>query len=149
MIRGERNQRCETVADTRFLTFGCYRRLPLLETEWARDTVVSYLAHSKSRLGYELFAYVVMPDHVHLLLHPEVETATVRRILSALKTRTASVTLDRLRAENAVLIARVPRLFGKTHPNQASSAESVSFRTAVHRKPATLRHGCPEGNGES
>ena len=115
MIRGERNQRCESDFDTRFLTFGCYRRLPLLQTDWAKDAVVSYLAHTKTRLGYQLFAYVVMPDHVHLLLHPEVDVATVRRILSALKTRTASLILDRLRAEDPALVAKATSSNGTAH----------------------------------
>lgn len=104
--RREPNKRHESAYDSRFLTFACYRRLPLLGSAWARDTVVEHLAHTRSRLGFQLFAYVVMPDHVHLLLHPNIEVATVRRILSALKTRTASIVLERIRREDPTLAAR-------------------------------------------
>lgn len=104
MLDTERNKRYETPCDVRFLTFSCNRRLPLFESTWAKDIFVSHLAHVRSRLGFQLFAYVVMPDHVHMLIHPEVEIATVRRILSALKTRTSRVILERLRMESSRLI---------------------------------------------
>ena len=78
----------------------------MLSTDWAKDAIVSYLAHTMVRLGYQLFAYVVMEDHVHLLLRLDIDVATVRRILSALKTRTASVVLDRLRLEDPELVAK-------------------------------------------
>jgi putative transposase len=77
--------------------------------------VVEHLAHVRSRLGFQLFAYVVMPDHIHLLLHPIVEVAIVRRILSALKTRTAAIVLERLRREEPSLAARASDVRGSQH----------------------------------
>ena len=115
MPQAMRRERQESPRDVRFITFGCYRRLPLLRQAWAKDIVVDHLAHTRSRLGYQLFAYVVMPNHVHLLLHPDVEVAKVPRILSALKTRTSRLILQRLWAERPAVVVRATSERGEPH----------------------------------
>jgi putative transposase len=51
-----------------FLTFSCYRRLPLLGTMHARNVFVDALEKMRERYGFLLVGYVVMPEHVHLLI---------------------------------------------------------------------------------
>jgi REP element-mobilizing transposase RayT len=51
-----------------FITFSCYRRLPLLGTVRARNTFVQILGEVRTRHGFKLVGYVVMPEHVHLLI---------------------------------------------------------------------------------
>jgi len=51
-----------------FITFSCYHRLPLLKTVHARDTFVQELARVRTETGFRLLGYVVMPEHVHLLM---------------------------------------------------------------------------------
>ncbi len=51
-----------------FLTFSCYHRLPLLKTPRARNIVVRELARVRAEMGVRLLGYVVMPEHVHLLI---------------------------------------------------------------------------------
>jgi len=53
--------------DLHFLTFSCYRRLPLLGTIQARNLFVHVLGKIRERYRF-LLVYVVMPDHVHLLI---------------------------------------------------------------------------------
>ncbi len=100
------NRRFEDPNGIRFLTFGCDSRLPLLADPWTADMVVDHLAQTRSRLGCWLFAWVLMPDHVHLLLAPDHSVASSQRILLALKTRTATKALARLRGCGAA-----PRAF--------------------------------------
>ena len=54
--------------DLHFLTFSCYRRLPLLGTIRARNLFVHALGKIRERYGFLLVGYVVMPEHVHLLV---------------------------------------------------------------------------------
>ena len=54
--------------DLHFVTFSCYRRLPLLKTVRARDVFVKELGKVRDEMGFELLGYVVMPEHVHLLM---------------------------------------------------------------------------------
>lgn len=54
--------------DLRFITFSCYWRRPLLGTRRARDCFVRILDEVRSRHTSKLIGYVVMPEHVHLLI---------------------------------------------------------------------------------
>ncbi|MGH9561842.1 MAG: REP-associated tyrosine transposase [Terracidiphilus sp.] len=51
-----------------FITFSCYRRLPLLRTARARSVFVAVLDQVRQEYGFKLAGYVVMPEHVHLLI---------------------------------------------------------------------------------
>jgi putative transposase len=54
--------------DLHFVTFSCYRRRPYLGTRWARDQFVKVLDQVRARWKFPLIGYVVMPEHVHLLM---------------------------------------------------------------------------------
>jgi REP element-mobilizing transposase RayT len=54
--------------DLHFVTFSCHRRRPLLGTARARDRFVKILDEVRCRHGFRLVGYVVMPEHVHLLI---------------------------------------------------------------------------------
>lgn len=49
-----------------FITFSCYRRLPLLASSRARNVFVRVLDQVRKEYGFKLVGYVVMPEHVHL-----------------------------------------------------------------------------------
>ena len=51
-----------------FITFSCYRRLPLLGSAHARNVFVQILGEVRDRYGFALVGFVVMPEHVHLLI---------------------------------------------------------------------------------
>ncbi len=69
-----------------FLTFSCYRRLPLLNTDRARNVFVHALEEIRERHGVLVTGYVVMPDHVHLLIGEPFQ-GTLSMVLQALKQR--------------------------------------------------------------
>ena len=69
-----------------FLTFSCYRRRPLLRTAQARNVFVRALETMRERHGFLLVGYVVMPEHVHLLVG-EPAKGTPSTMLQALKQR--------------------------------------------------------------
>ncbi len=74
--------------DLHFLTFSCYRRLPLLKTVRARNLFVQALGKIRERYKFLLVGYVVMPNHVHLLIS-ESSKATPSVVLKVLKQRTS------------------------------------------------------------
>jgi putative transposase len=51
-----------------FITFSCYRRQPLLGMASRRDLFLRVLEDARRRYGFALLGYVVMPEHVHLLM---------------------------------------------------------------------------------
>jgi putative transposase len=74
--------------DLHFITFSCYRRLPLLKTVRARDIFVKELGRVREEMGFHLLGYVVMPEHVHLLMS-EPKRGTPSTVLQKLKLRVA------------------------------------------------------------
>ena len=69
-----------------FVTFRCYRRLALLGTTRARNLFVKELARVRREYPFRLAGYVVMPNHVHLLMS-EPQRGTVSTTLQMLKQR--------------------------------------------------------------
>ena len=66
-----------------FITCSCYHRKPLLGTEKARNLFLQILGEVRTRYDFALLGYVVMPEHIHLLIsEPKVGTpATVMQVL--------------------------------------------------------------------
>jgi len=73
-------------SDLHFLTFSCYQRLPLLGTARARNLFVQALDKIRQRYEFRLLGYVVMPNHVHLLIS-ESPKASPSMVLKVLKQR--------------------------------------------------------------
>ena len=68
-----------------FVTFSCFQRLPLLIRDRTRRWVITSLEETRRRLDVALWAYVIMPEHVHVLLYPLQADYEMRLILVALK----------------------------------------------------------------
>jgi len=69
-----------------FITWSCYRRFPLLSSAGSRDLFVQILGEVRDRYGFALVGYVVMPEHIHLLIS-EPKTGTPSTVLQVLKQR--------------------------------------------------------------
>ena len=68
-----------------FLTYSCYRRYPLLSKDRSRGWVVEAIQKARDQFDFAIWAYVIMPEHVHLLIRPRQASYSVERILAALK----------------------------------------------------------------
>jgi len=51
-----------------FITWSCYRRKPLLCNPARRDLLLTILELMRVRYRFAVIGYVVMPEHVHLLI---------------------------------------------------------------------------------
>ena len=69
-----------------FITCSCYRRKPLLGTERARSLFLKILAEVRERYDFALIGYVVMPEHIHLLMG-EPRRGTPTTVMQVLKQR--------------------------------------------------------------
>jgi putative transposase len=67
-----------------FVTFSCYRRQPKLSSPRARSAFEHSLDRTRRAYEFRVAGYVVMPEHVHLLV-TEPETRQLARALQALK----------------------------------------------------------------
>jgi putative transposase len=54
--------------DLPFVTFSCYHRIAFLKSPLARNAFLEILGQVRDRYEFSLLGYVVLPDHVHLLM---------------------------------------------------------------------------------
>ncbi len=52
------------------LTFSCYRKYKFLAAERACLWLAESIEAARMDLDFDLWAYVFMPDHVHLIIRP-------------------------------------------------------------------------------
>jgi len=76
--------RYQSCGDTHFVTFSCYRRQPHLGIPTARDIFERSLEAMRLRYDFRVFGYVVMPEHVHLLV-TEPKKCPLSKAIQALK----------------------------------------------------------------
>jgi len=91
-----------------FITCSCYHRRPSLRTARSRDRFLSVLEQTRKRYRFVLVGYVVMPEHIHLLLS-EPEVGTPSTVMQVLKQRTARALLPKKKPGDP----RQSNLFGK------------------------------------
>ena len=56
-----------------FLTWSCYHRQPWLAQPRRRDLFLKVLEQVRQRYGFVVVGYVIMPEHVHLLISEAVK----------------------------------------------------------------------------
>jgi putative transposase len=69
-----------------FITCSCYRRLPLFASARSKNLFVTILGKVRDRYGFALAGYVVMPNHIHLLIG-EPAKGTPSTVMQVLKQR--------------------------------------------------------------
>jgi putative transposase len=95
-----RLQRYYGAGYSHFITTSCYRRLPLLGTTRNRDLFLRVLELVWRRYRFVVSGYVVMPEHVHLLIG-EPQRGDPSSVMKALKQGFARRLLGRLRRVNS------------------------------------------------
>jgi putative transposase len=81
-------QRIQQARCLHFVTFSCHARDPLLADPHSRDAFEQALERVRQWYGFYVCGYVIMPEHVHLLIS-EPERSTLSRVLQMLKQNTA------------------------------------------------------------
>ncbi|MFN0133656.1 MAG: REP-associated tyrosine transposase [Phycisphaerales bacterium] len=141
----KRLKRREEPEGVRFVTFSCERRLPLLGSAAIRDAFAESLVNARRRFGFQLFTWVVMPEHVHLLIRPPIGTP-LDRVLRSLKLSVAERVLGRWKRLNAPILAKLQREGGGCRfwqkgggfdRNVRSEAEFSRHVRYIHHNPVT------------
>jgi putative transposase len=71
--------------DAHFLTFSCFHRLPLLTKDRTRKWFIQSLEDARVKNDFQLWAWVIMPEHVHLLIYPNANGPKIKSILADIK----------------------------------------------------------------
>ena len=81
-------KRYQENGDLHFITFSCYQRRPLLSSAQACQVFEATFERVRSWYEFGVVGYVVMPEHVHLLV-TEPERGSLARAIQMLKQLTA------------------------------------------------------------
>ena len=119
-------KRYQQTGDVHFITFSCYHRAPLLGTAQARDTFVITLERVRCWYGFYLTGFVVMPEHVHLLLS-EPQRGNLAVVLQMLK----QVVSRKLRGTRTKPFWQ-PRYYDFNVRRGATLTEKLDY---IHRNP--------------
>ena len=107
----KRNKKYNVSGHAHFLTFSCYRRMALLSNDTWREWLCESVRKHCDAHQIALWAYVFMPEHIHLLLKPlrekydlaafekSVKVSWSRKMIVHLS-RIKSPLLDRCRTKN-------------------------------------------------
>jgi putative transposase len=106
-------RRIEHPNHARFLTFSCYRRLPLFNNDAIKDAFVRHLAETRAKTGFHLLAWVVMPEHVHLLIWPRLPEFPVSVVCWRLKREFARRVVARWRDLSAPVLGVIQASDGR------------------------------------
>ncbi|HVP44567.1 MAG TPA: transposase [Terriglobales bacterium] len=114
-----------------FITFSCYGRKPYLSGPRVAELFVRCLEQIRKRYGFRVYGYVVMPEHVHLLVS-EPDVHLLSTAIQALK-----IAVSR-RASSAGW--RQPQPFWQKRYYDHNVRNAVSFENKLrylHRNPVT------------
>ncbi|MCC6677374.1 MAG: transposase [Phycisphaerales bacterium] len=93
-----RKKRVSSSADVAHeLTFSCYRRLKLLNHNRTRIWLLEAIDRARQLHDFALWAYVIMPDHAHVLIYPRAAGYSIAHILKSMKQPVARRAVDHLR----------------------------------------------------
>jgi putative transposase len=118
----KRFQRAEAL---HFIAFSCFHRLPFLQAPEPKETVEAILEQTRARHQARVYAYVLMPEHIHLLIN-EPPSILVAQFLKALK----QITSRRLRGNHVQFWQS--RYFDANIRGETARSEVIRY---IHRNP--------------
>jgi putative transposase len=130
----------------RFVTFSCYRRHQLLTKPSVIRIFLQTLQAIRQEYDIRLFGYVIMPEHVHLVLHPP-DSVKLGPVIGKLKSKSAAaiITASPLALPADCLVersGRVRRAFWqpRCYDHNCRTPETVTEKTNYcHLNPVKRR----------
>ena len=89
------------------LTFSCYRRIPLLKNTTFSDYLAEAVRAAQHTHSFDVWAYVFMPEHLHLLIYPTQEIYSISAILKSIKQSVSRRAINWLRQHRPEVLERL------------------------------------------
>jgi putative transposase len=78
-------KRYNNPGDAHALTFSCFRRQPFLSRDRSRQWLIDAIDRARQTHRFHVWAYVIMPEHAHVLIWPTEPVYDVSDILNSIK----------------------------------------------------------------
>jgi putative transposase len=89
------------------LTFSCFRRQPFLSKDGSRQWLIDAIDRARRLHSFHVWAYVIMPEHAHLLIWPSELMYDISDILNSIKQSVAKRALLHVRREAPAFLVRM------------------------------------------
>jgi putative transposase len=89
------------------LTFSCFHRQPFFSKDGSRRWFVDAVDRARAKHHFHVWAYVIMPEHVHVLLWPTIPDYSISVILNSIKQSVSKRALLFVRGEAPAFLARM------------------------------------------
>ncbi len=103
----KRRLRYNEQGQARELTFSCFHQYAFLGRDRTREWFCEALDKARAKFAYELWAYVVMLEHIHVLVYPGNNPGQMSAFLQAMKEPVARKAIRYLRDHAPASLERV------------------------------------------
>jgi putative transposase len=118
------------------LTFSCYQGFKFLKAERTCEWLAEAIEDARVELNFDLWAYVFMPEHAHLIVRPREGGYDIADIRKSIKAPVGSKAIKYLLVEAPEWIQRITRKRGKKTERQFWQSGGGFDRNVI--KPGTL-----------
>jgi putative transposase len=94
------------------LTFSCYKRFRFLKSERTCKWLADAIEEARELHQFSLWAFVFMPEHVHLLIHPRTQEYDIGLIRQSIKAPVGQKAIEYLTIESSAWLDRITRKRG-------------------------------------
>ena len=95
------------------LTFSCYKRYPFLMRDRTRGWLGDAIDNAKQKDDFAVWSYVVMPEHVHLLIFPRQQQHDVSTMMAAIKEPVGRRAIQYLQRQSPQWLTKLTRKRGR------------------------------------
>ncbi len=124
-------KRYQNSKQSHFITFTCYHRLRHLEDPTFRDIVVQTLEQARVHYGLRVYGFVIMPEHVHLLVS-EPDRGLLANAMQSFKIASSKRTTQARRLKDVCSSLWQKRYYDFNVGNQRRFVEKLRY---IHRNP--------------
>ncbi|MBX3450898.1 MAG: transposase [Planctomycetaceae bacterium] len=110
----KRRRRFDDAAGARSLTFSCYRRYPFLSRDRTRLWFLEALNNARRKYPVDIWAWVIMPEHVHLLVYPREPGRIIGPFQGFVKEQVARQAINWMKGHSPSWLSRITVVEGKT-----------------------------------
>jgi putative transposase len=78
-------RRFDTPGEAHYVTFSCHQRKPLLRSPVLCQWLADAIEEARTTMEFDLWAFVFMPEHVHLVVMSRRQDYSISALISAIK----------------------------------------------------------------
>ncbi|MEM6554079.1 MAG: transposase [Planctomycetota bacterium] len=116
------------------LTFSCYRRLPLLARDRTRNWLIDSLDTARARHDHALWAYVIMPEHAHVIVKPRNPDYQIQALCKTFKQSVSRRALAWLRDHDPAFLEKLAGEWTTLPSKGATDKQSLSVPHQPNRR---------------